>query len=103
MSYFPEGSGPVTTPGEYSTVCQVSDRVEEVIARMAALEHRFAYLCAHFGLDANAAAKIELPVPAAVLAPLREGKRLTAVKAYRQIFGANFNDAKRAIRRIEKS
>lgn len=68
--------------------------------RLAQLERRIAYLYAHFGLDPAAADAVELPVPAAITALVRDGRKVAAIKDYRREFDANLADATRAVGRL---
>lgn len=72
----------------------------EVNDRLGALERQMTYLYAHFGLDPAAAEQIELPVPSEISALVRDGKKVTAIRDYRRVFGASLADSTRAVGRL---
>lgn len=74
--------------------------------RLAALEEKVDRLLAHFGLDDAAAVLTpddRLPMAQAQVATLvQAGKKIQAIKLYRQLTGANLKTAKDAVDEMER-
>lgn len=75
--------------------------------RLAALEEKVDRLLAHFGLDDTAAVALtpddRLPMAQAQVTTLvQAGKKIQAIKLYRQLTGANLKTAKDAVDEMER-
>lgn len=82
-----------------------SDRkVRRIEGRLAQVEHKLDAVLAHLGVDVSESGLQPRFQPQAGLdqvhALLREGKKIQAIKAYRESTGADLKDAKEAVERI---
>ncbi|QXC60956.1 ribosomal protein L7/L12 [Aquihabitans sp. G128] len=76
----------------------------ELVARIEALEAQVTYLAHHLGLTPTnpgpgAAAAVADPM-ADVVSLVRTGKKIEAIKRYREIYGVGLKEAKTAVDRI---
>jgi len=76
----------------------MTDESDGIAARISAIERQIAYLYGHFGLDPVAADRVDL---AEIVALIKAGKKVAAVKTYRDTFNASLADAARAVGRLE--
>jgi ribosomal protein L7/L12 len=80
-------------PGAYDSNT-LSRHFQQVNERLARLEEQMALVSEKLGLP------FELPtsdVPLEVVSLVREGKRLEAVKRYRELTGADFDEARSVV------
>ncbi|CAN5444404.1 hypothetical protein BH10ACT1_BH10ACT1_15570 [soil metagenome] len=82
----------------------MTDADPALVARIEALEEQVAYLAHHLGLTPTspgpgAAAAAGDPM-ADVVTLVRSGKKIEAIKRYREIYGVGLKEAKQAVERI---
>jgi len=71
--------------------------IEEAVARIRELERKVDLLMRHLGLDAGSPAGSSGGVPDDVARLVREGRKIDAIKRYREITGLGLKEAKDAV------
>ncbi|MCG0290443.1 hypothetical protein [Streptomyces sp. PSAA01] len=73
----------------------LESRIKKVQRRADRIEHKLDLILDHLGIE------VAGPDLGRVTALLREGKKLEAIKAYRQLTDADLKEAKEAVERID--
>ncbi|GAA1706051.1 hypothetical protein [Streptomyces yatensis] len=73
----------------------LESRIKKVQRRADRIEHKLDLILDHLGIE------VAGPDLERVTALLREGKKLEAIKAYRQLTDADLKEAKEAVERID--
>ncbi|MER8005174.1 MULTISPECIES: ribosomal protein L7/L12 [unclassified Streptomyces] len=75
-------------------VGSVESRISRADKRVARVERKLDLIIAHLGIDASE------PWNDEVTALLRDGKKIQAIKVYREATGADLREAKEAVERL---